>query len=156
METNQPKVQSCQALVAEAVSLFHELKSLTQKVHGEDEATAARRGVMRSLMLDGPRTVPQLARNRKVTRQSIQQVVNQLKERGLVSTETNQDHRRSHLVTPTQEGKAWYDDLMTREAEYLSALSLPLATEEIWKLVFGLKRMREFFAALPPGQTPDL
>lgn len=154
MESANPKVQSCQALAAEAVSLFHELKNLAQKVHGEDEATAARRGVMRSLMLDGPRTVPQLARSRQVSRQSVQQVVDQLKERRLAQTQPNPKSKRSLLVAPTEAGRAWYEDLMAREAEYLSAAKLPLTPEEIWKLVFGLKRMREAFAALPPSRLP--
>lgn len=150
MESANPKVQSCQALAAEAVLLFHELKALNEKVHGADEATAARRGVMRSLMLEGPRTVPQLARSRQVSRQSVQQVVDQLKERGLARTEPNPNNKKSHRIAPTEAGRNWYEELMAREAEFLSQAPLPMTPEEIWKLVFGLKRMREAFSGLSP------
>ncbi|OGH03485.1 MAG: hypothetical protein A2600_10080 [Candidatus Lambdaproteobacteria bacterium RIFOXYD1_FULL_56_27] len=147
---NHPKVQSSQALVAETVALFHELRGLAQRVHGEDEATAARRGILRSLILGGPQTVPELARSRSLTRQSIQQVVNQLKEKGLVQSLPNQEHKRSFLIAPTPAGKEWFEQLAEREALFLVNQSLPLSSQEIWSLVVGLRKMREFFAQAGP------
>ena len=146
MNTGNPKVQSCQALLAETVLLNHELRGLAQRVHQDDEATAARSGLMRSLILSGPQTVPEMARARSVTRQSIQQIVNQLKQRGYVESQDNIEHRRSFLIAPTQAGEAWFDSLTNREAEYLKGQELPLSVQEIWGLVVGLRKMRDFFS----------
>jgi len=146
MSKNNPKVQSCQALLAESVSLYQELRGLSQRVHQDDEATTARSGLVRSLILGGPQTVPELARSRSITRQSVQQVVNQLKERGYVETQENVEHRRSYLIVVTESGRAWFDQLVEREAEYLSGLELPLSVQEVWGLVVGLRKMKDFFA----------
>jgi len=158
MSVGNPKVQSCQALLAETTLLFHELRGLSQRVHQDDEATAARSGLMRSLILAGPQTVPEIARSRSVTRQSVQQIVNQLKVKGYVEARENIEHRRSHLIAATDEGQQWFEGLIRREAEYLVDQDLPLSVQEIWGLVVGLRKMRDFFslAALDPKEKGRL
>src|SRR5215813_8522065 len=61
-----------QEVFDEAVSLFHLLRALAARLHGQGEMTAARRGILRGLERLGPQSVPQLARARPVSRQHIQ------------------------------------------------------------------------------------
>ena len=69
------------------------------------------RGFLRGLRLDGPRTVPRIARTRHVARQRIQKLADQAAELGLVEFRDNPDHRRSRLVALTREGRQTVRDL---------------------------------------------
>ena len=59
---------------------------------------------LRSLQLDGPRTVPQIARARGVARQRIQKIVDEPYAADLVLFRDNWDHKRSRIVVLTWEG----------------------------------------------------
>jgi DNA-binding MarR family transcriptional regulator len=57
-----------------------------------------------SVMSDGPRTVPAIARRLGLSRQGVQRVANDLRAEGLVELRTNPDHARSPLVALTPTG----------------------------------------------------
>ena len=87
----------------QVVSLFHRLRLATEQLHGGNELTAGRRGVMLSLLNGGPRTVPQLARARPVSRQHIRTIVTPMVKEGLLELVHNPNHKRSPLVQLTDE-----------------------------------------------------
>jgi len=99
--------------------LFHLLKALGDAMHADIGVTTAMRGVMSSLEA-GPRTAPELARERPVSRQYIQTVVNELLAAGLVETQANPSHRRSPLIALTDEGRRRYRLVRDREAAVLA------------------------------------
>jgi DNA-binding MarR family transcriptional regulator len=82
--------------------------------------TMAMRGVMASLAAAGPRTVPDLARARPVSRQHVQTIVNDLIAGGLAQTRPNPSHRRSPLIALTDEGARRFRLIQDREAELLA------------------------------------
>jgi len=67
--------------------------------------------MLRSLALEGPQTVPQLARARPVTRQHIQVLADDMAAEGLVEFAPNPAHKRSKLVRMTAKGRKLYDEL---------------------------------------------
>lgn len=71
-----------------------------------------------------PLSVPQIARRMGLTRQSVQRNVDLLIERGLVVREPNPRHRRSVLMTLTEEGRA----ILTRVDASHQSLSARIAT----------------------------
>ena len=80
--------------------------------------------LLRSLKLDGPRTVPQIARSRGLARQRIQVLVDEAIERGFVRLRVNPEHRRSRIVALTRDGAAAFeqhDAAARRLAEELSS-----------------------------------
>src|SRR4051794_20483887 len=107
--------EALSALVDETVLLFHRLRAAAEAVHGEGEASAARRGVLRGLATGGPQTVPEMARARPCSRQHIQTIVNGLVDDRLVALVPNPAHRSSPLVALTAEGKAAVTDIDRRE-----------------------------------------
>ena len=60
--------------------------------------------LLRNLQLNGPRTVPQIARARGVARQRIPKIVEEPYAADLVLFRDNSDHKRSRIVVLTWEG----------------------------------------------------
>lgn len=106
------------ALGDEATLVHYRLNAVLALVHGEDDV-AAKRGMLRNLMANGPMTVPQLAALRPVSRQYVQKVVNALEAQGLVERQPNSAHRRSKLVALTAKGCADLAQIAAREAPLL-------------------------------------
>lgn len=111
-------------LMDETVRLFHALRAVALHLHREEGITATERGILRELAAKGPRTVPQMARERLVSRQNIQSVVRQLNEKGWTQVVSNPAHRRSGLIELTPAGWALVETIARREREVLSRFPL--------------------------------
>jgi DNA-binding MarR family transcriptional regulator len=129
-------------LIDETVALFHRLRAAAEKVHGEGETSAARRGVLRSLAQGGPQTVPRMARARPVSRQHIQTIVDALAADGLVATVANPAHKRSVLVRLTARGKAAVRDIARREAALLASLDLGIPAADLARAAAVIRTFR--------------
>jgi DNA-binding MarR family transcriptional regulator len=71
-------------------------------------------GLIRSLALHGPLTVPQIARMRPVSRQRMQKLSDALADEGLVEFIDNPKHQRSKLVQLMPAGYDYYHQNMDR------------------------------------------
>jgi DNA-binding MarR family transcriptional regulator len=106
----------------EAVALHIRLQAAAEQLHGDTELTRACRGVLRDLAAMGPRTVPQLARRRPLSRQTVQVQVNRLVAAGMVELLDNPDHARSRLASLTAAGKAAVDAMSAAESRMAGTL----------------------------------
>jgi DNA-binding MarR family transcriptional regulator len=134
------------ALLDEAAGLFHVGRALAEEIH--DGETAGRRGILRDLARLGPRTVPQLARMRPVSRQHIQGIVNSLLEDGYVETAGNPEHRRSSLVRITAKGEKAFRQMIDDELRALDTLPRSITREEAESAGATLRKVREALAGL--------
>lgn len=103
-----------------------------------------------------PLTVPQLARQRGVSRQSMQVLVDRLAGAGLVEYAANPDHQRSERVVMTAAGREALGLANRRHAAWLAGL-LPLTNEPA--LHAAIAQLREIRAQLQgsplqPARTP--
>jgi DNA-binding MarR family transcriptional regulator len=126
-------------------ALFHQLKAAEEEVHRQEKLTGGLRGVMQELRRHGPRTVPQMARARPVSRQHIQVLVNELRSRGLVELRHNPEHKRSKLVALTAQGIRTVEAMLRKEEAILAELPLELTAEEMATATRALESMREAF-----------
>ena len=110
------KITQITAVIDATRVLFHRLSAVADEVHRVAGLTAGPRGVLQDLYQNGPRTVPDMARARPVSRQHIQVLVNTLLERGEVELLPNPAHARSKLVALTDVGMASFDAIRHREA----------------------------------------
>jgi DNA-binding MarR family transcriptional regulator len=99
------------------------LKAVGDEMHAGIGVTASMRAVMSALAGERGRTVPDLARERGVSRQHIQSVINELLAAGLVATTRNPSHRRSPLLTLTDEGQRRLRTIGERETQYLTRIA---------------------------------
>ena len=117
MATWQPNLDP---LISGIPRLSSLLRSIGDAINADLGVTAAMRGVMASLAAAGPRTVPDLARERTVSRQHIQAVVNELIAAGLSRAVANPAHRRSVLIELTDKGRQAYAQVRSREVEVMA------------------------------------
>jgi DNA-binding MarR family transcriptional regulator len=102
------------------------------RLAGAEGLTAARWQVLGALALAGRAlTVAQVARRMGLARQSVQAVVNRLREDGLVAAQENPDHRRSPLIDLTDDGRARYAALQRRQTRWADALGAGLDAAEL-------------------------
>jgi DNA-binding MarR family transcriptional regulator len=99
------------------------MKAVEGEMHADIGITASMRSVMSALSVGGGRTVPDLARERAVSRQHIQSVINDLLAAGLATGLRNPSHRRSPLLALTDEGLRRLRIVEAREAEQLMRIA---------------------------------
>ncbi len=145
MPSRERKVEALYAVMHAARALMHRLKVAAAELHGQGELSAGKRGVLLSLDALGPRTVPQLARDRPVSRQHIQMLVNPLLEDGCVELVDNPAHKRSKLVQLTEKGMAVVAAMKQREAAVFDRLPLALAADELARTASTLDTLKQLF-----------
>ena len=92
-----------------------------------------------------PATVPQLARMRPVSRQHIQLIVNDLKDKGLVELVDNPAHKRSRLVQLTAAGTRYLKAMNRKEGELLAKLGIEIPAADMERAAGTLRAVRELF-----------
>lgn len=104
--------------------LFHALKQWAESLHESPAITIAMRGVLEVILLQGPASVPDMARARGVSRQHIQQQVDALLEKDFVRRKDNPAHKRSPLIALTDKGRALVQSMRAEELDALSRLQV--------------------------------
>jgi DNA-binding MarR family transcriptional regulator len=143
MHSRQETEKALMDLIEEAIAVHLQLQIITQELHGHSELSRACRGILRDLYRLGPRTVPQLARGRPVSRQNVLMLVNRLISDGLAESIRNPEHKRSYLVRLTSRGKTLLEEMWSAETALLNSLELHLPSEELQAATNVLRRLRE-------------
>jgi len=133
------------AVVDETIGLFHRVRYVAEQIYGNEGRSTTRRGLLRGLVRYGPRTVPQLARARSVTRQHTQEVVDKLVADGLAELVPNPAHARSHLVRATRRGAALVEQMDETDARVLVAIGGDLVLRDLAITARTLRAVRECF-----------
>jgi DNA-binding MarR family transcriptional regulator len=132
-------------LINETVQLFHRLKIVADEVHQQGVMSGGLRGVLRQLNKHGEQTVPQMARDRSVSRQNVQMVVNQLAESGFVEFVENPAHKRSPFVRLTATGKKTVEAMSRREEKLFSKTGVGVSDAQMREAAETLSQVRSFF-----------
>jgi DNA-binding MarR family transcriptional regulator len=112
--------------------------------------TSARWQVLGAIALAGaPLPAAHIARRMGLTRQSVQRVVDNLHEAGMVVFSTNPHHRRAKLIGLSEAGHAAYAQAMARHEPWAEGLAEGLEAEEIRT---AIRVLRTLAARLPPEQ----
>ena len=128
-------------IAGEVRHLFQVLKSLADALHKDAGLTASTRAVMEALV-DGPRTVPDIARSKSVTRQHIQLLVDELAASDLVELNPNPAHLRSPLIALSRKGEALFASMRKREAPLIERLAAGLDARKAAATVQTLAALR--------------
>ena len=125
--------------------LFQRLATEFQPVPGGDPLSGAQRAVLEFLDRGGDQTVPEIARQRSVSRQHIQVNVNALIELGWVEDRPNPAHRRSPLIAITPAGRERLRAAQAAEAQMAAAIEQHFATDELLTTARVLAELEQFF-----------
>ncbi|MBS1787848.1 MAG: MarR family transcriptional regulator [Acidobacteria bacterium] len=132
-------------LINETAALFHRLRLVADEVHHHGEMSGGLRSILRSLNKVGDLTVPQMARERFVSRQHVQMLVNRLAEKDYVEFIENPAHKRSVFVRLTARGKKAVETMNRREEKLLSKSSVGVTDQQMNKAAETLRQVRTFF-----------
>ena len=108
-------------------------------------------GLLRSLALEGPQTVPQLARARPVTRQHIQVLADDMAAEGLVEFVPNPAHKRSKLLRMTAKGRKLYDELDASFLAFAEEIAEGMDPEKLEAASAVLSALKDRLALDGPG-----
>lgn len=112
--------QEIDELIYEVRVFYQSLLQIGEEIHQHEGISMGMRAVLEYLKRNGNSTVPQMARERRVTRQRIQSLVDELKKSKLVETKVNPASKRSPLISLTTEGKQLITKMKRKEAEFLA------------------------------------
>ncbi|HYD86369.1 MAG TPA: MarR family transcriptional regulator [Vitreimonas sp.] len=108
------------------IEFYFRIEAITQATAGFAQA-GGEWGCLRSLVKDGPQTVPAMARARPVSRQHCQTICNALEAQGLVEFIDNPRHKKSKLVRVTRKGRDRFES-MKKQFLAAAAVYAPLFT----------------------------
>ena len=100
------KVRAFHILAEAAAGLTESLAVAARAVHGREELSDPRRGILMAISRHGPMTIPALARGRGVSRQNVRIIVLALVAEGFMRFGDNPGHKRSALLSLTSSGDA--------------------------------------------------
>jgi DNA-binding MarR family transcriptional regulator len=113
--------------------------------------TAARWLVMGAVR-DGPKSMSEIARDRGLMRQSVQEIVNEMVNQDLVTIVTSQSDKRAKLIELTFKGRSLFSKLTKRWAEQANHLSRSYTKQELAIALDVVRRMR---AGLDEDKSTD-
>ena len=123
-------------------------RAVDRTLHGTDLTTPLR-AVLELLLDREPMTVPQLAREFAVTRQSVQALVDAGVARGLLDLEVNPQHRRSRFVAVTTRGRQVFTEVHRRELAALDLVTADLDADDLARCARVLAVLTDRIRQLP-------
>jgi DNA-binding MarR family transcriptional regulator len=124
----------------EVARLARQHESQREALARSERASRARWEVL--LAVGEGRTVPQIARQMGVARQSVQRVADGLAESGLVRFDSNPGHRRSPIVRATEEGSRLLDRLGRRARGWEQSVEDLVEPEDLETALVVLRAIR--------------
>ena len=131
------------ALIDEVSALHRRLGGIVGRGNGRAPVSVGQRDILKELGRQGPRTVPQMARTRSLSRQHVQSQVNGLAGDGYVELIDNPAHKRSRRVRLTPRGRELLEEMDRGRAYVFSRLDVAASVEELRRATAVLGRLRE-------------
>jgi DNA-binding MarR family transcriptional regulator len=129
-------------------AVFFELRRISDDLLEDLDCTGAERSLLVELDKLGPRTVPQLARVRAITRQAMQRSVDRVALRRWVEISTNPEHQRSPLIAIAPAGRSTLAEIRTRELALLDGAKLPIGQTELRRTSTTLGELGTYLASV--------
>jgi DNA-binding MarR family transcriptional regulator len=101
---------------------------------------------------DGPKSMSEIARDRGLMRQSVQEIVNEMVNQDLITIVPSQSDKRAKLIELTFKGRSLFSKLTKRWAEQANHLSRSYTKQELAIALDVVRRMR---AGLDEDKSTD-
>lgn len=138
-----PAGQAIEDLIIEIVATFFLLRAEGMRIGVVSSSGEGYWSVLRLLKVNGAQTVPQIARYRYVPRQSVQKLVNEMLEDGVIEFVNNPAHKRSKLMRLTPKGETVFAELSDRIALLSETLAAQKNVEQLQDAVDIVKQLHQ-------------
>jgi DNA-binding MarR family transcriptional regulator len=130
-------------VILEVFRVNGDLIAAGDRIAGEFGQSSARWQVLGAIE-EEVRTVPGIAREMGLARQSVQRTVDVLEAEGIVEYMDNPAHRRSKLVGMTARGRGIYRKILARQVRWSNGLAadLPVSGRDLRKGLNVLQHLR--------------
>lgn len=130
-------------LILETFRLNGRLLVVGDKLTKDHGLTSARWQVLGAVSAsDVPLTVPSVARNMGLQRQSVQRIVDVLEADGLLELSDNPHHKTARLVKLTAAGQSAFDRITEVQMPWVNKLSAGMAQDDIERALTVLREVR--------------
>lgn len=137
------RAEATAELMLEVAQCFFRIRAIGQKTGLITTWGGGAFGLMRSLALLGPLTVPQIAQMRPTSRQRMQRLADELAADGLVRFVDNPKHRRSKLVELTRKGETRFREMDARFLAIASTVGVSLGDADIRRATEIVRQLSE-------------
>jgi DNA-binding MarR family transcriptional regulator len=144
----QPKTrtdagQAIEALIIEIVATFFLLRAEGMRIGVVSPSGEGYWSILNLLKVNGPQTVPQLARYRYVPRQSVQKLANEMLKDGVIELANNPAHKRSKLLRLTPKGDVVFQEMSDRIAILAETLAEQQDAAQLQRAADVMKQLHE-------------
>ncbi len=144
MQKRQASIDQITDLILEVFRLNGGLVAAGDDLVRSLGLTSARWQVLGAISLaPAPMSVAQIARTMGLARQSVQRLVNELVEDGILRLADNPDHARARLVQLTQRGDTLYAAADKRQAPWAASLAEGVDADAIRRSIDLLRTLRQ-------------
>lgn len=133
--------------------LFQTLRATSEALLEGYGINSSQRAVLEFMFQAPAQTVSQIAREKSVSRQHIQTVVNDLLALGLVITANNPSHKRSPLIRLTAEGKSLFLSIRKQETRFLKKVEAELSERDLRKAAATLQSVEDSLSTRLPTEA---
>jgi DNA-binding MarR family transcriptional regulator len=124
------------------IEFYFRIEAITQATAGFASA-GGEWGMLRSLVDEGPQTVPELARSRPVSRQHCQTIANALETQGHIEFIDNPKHKTSKLMRVTKKGRAYFERMRKQFLGVAGGYAPNFSAEDVKTAIAVCRRGRE-------------
>ena len=143
LKTRTESGQAIEALIIEIVATFFLLRAEGMRIGVVSPSGEGYWSVLRLLKVNGPQTVPQLARYRYVPRQSVQKLANEMLKDGVIELVNNPAHKRSKLLRLTPKGEVVFQEMSDRIAILAETLAEQQDAAQLQRAADVMKHLHE-------------
>jgi DNA-binding MarR family transcriptional regulator len=141
------KSEQVYQLVWHTRRLFQQLRATSDELLEGTGINASQRAVLEFLSMHQPQTVSTMAREKTVSRQHIQTVVNDLLALGFVESQDNPAHKRSPLILMTSRGAKLFKKITQNEAKLLETMAGEFSEKNIATSIRTLTAVNDYLAS---------
>jgi len=134
-------------LIWQTRRLFQRLRTTSDELLNGTGINSSQRAVLEFLNQQQAQTVPQIAREKSVSRQHIQSVVNDLLTLELIEAVENPTHKRSPLIQLTIAGTRLFKSIQNNEAALLKKIEKKYSKQELTIALNTLKSLDDYLSS---------
>lgn len=137
------KEEELKKVIIEIRKCCNHLKTLSGQLLGDLGINPSMRGVMESLSAGKRMTVPEIAEQKGVTRQHIQNISNALLAKELIEMTSNSAHRRSQHLMLTAKGQELFGQVCKIESLPAKRVAAPIPMTSLSRLHTLLSKLND-------------